>query len=156
MRSALMLASAAVLVFVVLWIALLATTDSSGSVPEQLERLRASSARYRWTFVNASLIAPALITSIVLLFDVPARAPGRFDVIGTVFLSAYLAVISVAYVSQYTVFPMLLAGDGAGARRLYFADPASVPYMGAMLGYALFGIGAMLLAAPLIAADGIW
>jgi len=151
-----MLGSVAVLLFVTLWIVLLVTSDASGSVPEQLERLRGSSARYRWSFVNASLIAPALITTIVLLFDVPARTRGRFDIVGTVFLSAYLAVISLAYVSQYTLFPRTLAEDALGARRLYFGDTASVPYMLAMLGYALFGVGAMLLAPPLLGAGGIW
>src|SRR5215218_7513800 len=123
MRSALMLASAAVLVFVVLWIVLLVTSDSSGSMPEQLERLRASSARYRWTFVNASLVAPALITSIVLLFDVPARAPGGST--SSEQCSSLRTWPSSAWPTcrSTPVSPILLAGDGAGARRLYFADP---------------------------------
>ncbi len=156
MRLWLASSSGAVLIFVGAWIVLLAATAPKGSLGEQLERLRRSSAAYRWSFVNASLIAPAMLITLSLLFQVPDREPGRLDAAGTWFLAAYAALVSVAYTTQYTVLPQLLLSHHAATELVYFGAPGSITYLLAMLAYALFGAGAILLATPLITTGGAW
>lgn len=146
----------AALVFVGAWVVLMVLTAPRGSVEEQLERLRSSTTLYRLTFVNASLIAPSVVTMLILAGEIPDRHPGVLDLPGIIFLAAYLAVITVVYTSQYTVFPSLLGRNGESAALLYFGDRRSLPYYGALLAYALFGVAAMFLAPPLISAGGVW
>jgi hypothetical protein len=152
----LLVSGIAVLVFVGTWVVLMVLTTPKGSLEQQLERLKMSSALYRLTFVNASLIAPSVVTMLVLTGQIPDRRPGVLDLPGVVFLAAYLAVITVVYTSQYTVFPPLLRRNHELAALLYFGDHRSFPYYGALLAYALFGVAAIFLAPPLLGAGGVW
>ena len=156
LRPALLISSGAVIVLVLGWVILMILTAPRGSVEEQLERLRRSSAAYRWNFVNASLIAPPMVTMLVLIRDVPPRGPGILDGAGTAFLIAYLALITPTYASQYTVLPAVLRKGSAAAWHLYFGDPESLSYFLGLLAYGLFGVGASLLAPPLVGAGGVW
>lgn len=152
----LLVSGIAVLVFVTAWVVLMVLTTPRGSVEEQLDRLRSSTILYRLTFVNASLIAPAVVTMLVFVGEIPDRQPGVLDLPGIVFLAAYVALITAVYTSQYTVFPSLLIRNHELAALLYFGDQRSIPYYGALLAYALFGVAAIFLAPPLIGTGGIW
>ena len=74
----------------------------------------------------------------------PAGAVARR--LGTAFLAAYLALISVAYLSQVVLVPRFLAaGEASLARAWYFGSHASIAYFVNQLGYCLWGAGALIL-----------
>jgi hypothetical protein len=107
-------------------------------------------ALYRWGFVGASLLAPVFVTLLLLVAaaaDVPASSARRS--IATVLLAAYATLATIAYSSQYTFLPRLVAGDPQAAAPWYFHDVDSIPYAIDLTGYALLGLAAFLLASLL-------
>jgi hypothetical protein len=122
--------------------------------PSQLEghlaELEQGFGLYRWGFVGASLLAPALITVLLLLVTaagVPSDAVCRW--IGTVLLAGYLPLATIAYSTQYMVLPGLLELDLDAAALWYFHDARSIPYALDLTGYAVLGLAAIVLAVPL-------
>lgn len=109
---------------------------------------------YRIGFVGASLLAPVLVTLIVLLMsaaEVPTASVRRG--IGSILLAAYVPLATVAYTSQYAVLPRLVARDPQAAAPWYFHDVDSIPYGLDLAGYALLGL-AMILFAGTLAEQG--
>ena len=151
-----MISSGAVIATVVTWVVLMILTAPKGTVEQQLERLGKSSVLYRWTFVNASLIAPLMVTLLLVLQRIPQRPAGLLDSVGTAFIIAYLSLITPTYASQYTVFPALLRKGSELRTLLYFGNTGSFPHFIALLAYGLFGIGAIVFAFPLTSSGGIW
>lgn len=121
------------------------------------EELRSRFAVYRFSFVAASLLAPTLISTLILL--VAARIDGHVtlrDLVGIVLLPAYLTLSTIAYTSQYALLPRLMQRDAAIAANWYFHDVNSVPYMLDLAGYTIFGLAAVVLARGFLAAGGLW
>lgn len=155
-RIALITTAAVFLALLIAWIALMAATAPRGTVDEQLRRLRARSRLYQLTFVNASLIAPTVVTLLALLLAVPDREPpGALDAAGLTLMGAYAALNTLAYTSQYTLLPRLLR-TGRDPVRWYFGSHDSYPYFLALTGYAVFGIGAALLSVAFLGQPGLW
>ncbi|MBN2177562.1 MAG: hypothetical protein JW722_07890 [Demequinaceae bacterium] len=152
--AALVTCSIVLLVALAIWVILMGVTAGRGTTDEQLERLQRSSHAYRWAFVNASLIGPLMVSVLLLLNE--GRETWATDGIATAFLGAYLAIITVSYTSQYAVLPALLREKSGSAKLLYFGDRDSLPYFGALLAYAVFGVAAILFSLPLIDLNGTW
>jgi len=150
------LVACSIVLFAVLavWVTLMAVTDDKGTIDEQLKRLRKSSSIYRWVFINASLVGPLLVAVVLLLVE--GREPHAADGVATALLIAYLAIITVVYTTQYAVLPTLLRQKSSAARLLYFGDRDSLPYFGALLAYAIFGVSAVLFSLPLIEIGALW
>jgi hypothetical protein len=111
-------------------------------------------ALYQWGFVGASMLAPSLVSVLLLLAaaaGVPPTSVRRS--IASVFLGAYVAFASLAYTSQYTFFPALVDRDPEAAAQWYFHDVESIPYTIDLAGYTLLGAAALLLAS-ILAEDG--
>lgn len=122
-----------------------------------VEDLRRNFISYRMGFVTASLLAPVLLSLIVVLLGVRGRDDISVrDGLGVAFLVVYVGLSSVAYTTQYTVLPRLLERDEAQAATWYFHDVDSIPYTLDLLGYTMFGIAAVLLAGGFIASRGPW
>lgn len=138
-------ASGVFLVLVLVWIALLAANPPEGS------------AASRWSFVSASLIAPALLTVLGLTRGLPGGGRDRVaGVIGMAGAAVYAALVTVAYTSQYALLPRLDAAGAVASAGWHFADHASIPYFLALLGYAAFGLAAAPLSLRLLGAGGLW
>lgn len=134
-----------VLVTVVAWLVLLLPAMPTGELGEQLAALREGMGMYRWGFVNAAVINPALVVMLSAATMVLARGPLRpHEIAGGILLAAYWVLPTLAYVSQFALLPRLL--DKEAAELWYFGNPESVSYWLAMTGYGLFGIGAVLFA----------
>jgi hypothetical protein len=105
---------------------------------------------YRWGFVGASLLAPALVTVLVLLLtvaEVPVDSARRW--VGSLLLAAYVPFATIVYTSQYTFLPGLVERDPVAAALWYMHDAASIPYSLDLVGYALLGVAAIVLATAL-------
>jgi hypothetical protein len=112
---------------------------------------------YRWGFVGASLMAPAFVTTLLLLIavaGVPPTAARRS--VATVLLAAYVSFATFAYGSQYTFLPRLVARDPEAAAAWYFHDVGSIPYGIDLAGYALLSLAALLLASLLVERGRRW
>lgn len=145
----------------VTWFVLMFFTAPFGFIVEQLAELAEQSTLYQWSFVNSSLVSLAFVTVMVILalFIETERPRGLPEIIGVVFLAPYALLVSVAYASQFTVFPRLLAEfsamDRALARVWYFNNPSSIPYFLDYLGYAFLSISAFAIAPRLIRGRGL-
>lgn len=146
---------------VIMWFVLMSLTVPVGFVVEQLETLGEQSTLYQWSFVNSSLVSLTFVTMMVLLalFVETERPKGLLEILGVVFLAPYTLLVSIAYTSQYTIFPRLLAEfdvmDKALAKAWYFNNPNSIPYFLDYLGYMFLAISAFAIAPRLIRGRGL-
>jgi len=112
---------------------------------------------YRLGFAFASLLAPTMIATLVLL--VAARgweAIRTVDRLGSLFLPIYGLCSTIAYTSQYLVLPGLIDRDVDAASLWYFHDERSIPFALDLTGYMLLAIALGLLSFGFLAWSGIW
>jgi hypothetical protein len=156
-RPVAVLAGLYLLAAVLMTVLLAVGSPDAGTTSEKLAALSAGAGMYSWGFVAASLVGPLFVALIVAGILWGRRAElGARDAIAVVFLAAYLPLASLAYVSQYTLLPALLEQGSPQAPVWFFGEAASVPYAADLLGYALFGVAAVLLAVPLLSKTGAW
>ena len=110
---------------------------------------------YRLPFVAASLLAPAMIAMVLLLIAGRGEGVGVRDGLALLFLPAYLACCSVAYVSQYAILPGIVRMSVSQADPWYFPDERSIPYALDLLGYAFLGIAMCLVAVGFLGPRGL-
>lgn len=150
LRRLLTVSASVVLATVVGWLVLLVPAMPTGEVGEQLASLRETMGLYRWSYVNAAFINPALVVMLYGASVLSGARPWRpREVVGWLFLATYWLLPTLAYISQFTLLPRLLEAGGP-AEAWYFGNAASVSYWLAITGYGLFGIGAMLVASRFI------
>jgi len=142
------------LVALVAMVALMAAVAPAGRLPEQLAD-DPDLVAYRLPFVAASLLAPALISMLVLLVWARGEGIGIRDGLAMLLLPAYLVCSTVAYVSQYAMLPRLVELDPSTARVWYFQDERSIPFALDMLGYTFMGLATCLLAAAFLERRGV-
>lgn len=149
-RHLLTVSASVVLVTVVGWLVLLVPAMPTGEIGEQLASLRETMALYRWSYINAAFINPALVVMLYAASELSGARRWRLrEVVGWLFLATYWLLPTLAYISQFTLFPRMLEAGGP-AEAWYFGNAASVSYWLAMTGYGLFGIGAMLVASRFV------
>jgi hypothetical protein len=126
----------------------------------QLGDLADKSTLYQTGYVLATLLplAGLLLTAGVGLLIRPqywapsGRSERLLGLIGSLFVLAYAGLSGFAYVSQWTILPRRLADNFQDAERWYYSFDAvdSLPLSLDLLAYALFGVGAVLIAARLL------
>jgi len=127
----------------------------------QLGDLADKSTLYQTGYVLATLLplAALLLTAGVGLLMRPQywapsdRSERVLGLIGSLFVLAYAGLSGFAYISQWTIFPRRLASPiFTDAERWYYSFDAvdSLPLSLDLLAYALFGVGAVLIAARLL------
>ncbi|HEY5684237.1 MAG TPA: hypothetical protein VIY70_02595 [Acidimicrobiia bacterium] len=123
----------------------------------QIVGLASDSLLYRLAFVAAALVNPVFLAALALFswLEHRRRSLRPVELVGWAFLVAYLPLVLVAYVSQFTVFPMLAGSDPAMAEMWYFYSDTSLPFLIDVVGYAMFGIGAVLISTVLVRRHGI-
>jgi hypothetical protein len=149
------------LVTLIFWILLMAMTALSGSLQEQLLQLAEGSILYRLSFVNATLIAPAIVIIIVILaFFIPGGSRNRFfEITGVAFLIPYLLLATITYASQYALLPKLLSNMTNSTvddvLLWYFNNPDSLVYFFDVLGYTFFGVAALFIGLKYVRYSGM-
>lgn len=153
-RKKIALTAFAGLFLTILWIFLTISTIPSGTVQDQLVNLKNNLTLYRWSFFNASLISIPMSALIILLaFSIDSfRKKVLLDILSLFWLVPYVVLVSVAYVSQYTLFPKLidLNSDIHLVEMLYFYNKDSFVYFFDLLGYVFLSFSAFFVGLKLI------
>ncbi len=157
-------AAAAYVVLVVLMtvVTLLGAPEGETTVA-QIADLAREDFVYRLGFFLASLLPAAMVPfmAVVALGVVaPSQGHGTTEArlcgwAGIALVAAYAPLSAAAYASQYTVFDWLLRRDLAGAAPWYFNNVHGAPYTFDLLAYAIWGLGAAILAWPLLSRSGL-
>lgn len=159
----LVVAALAYLVLVVLMTVATALGAPQGdTVVAQVADLARDDTVYRWGFFFASLLPAAMVPFMaVVALGVTAQANGEGVTearlcgwVGIALVAAYAPLSAAAYASQYTVFGWLLRRDLAAAAPWYFNNVHGGPYTFDLLAYAIWGLGAIIIAWPLLRRPG--
>jgi hypothetical protein len=140
-----------------IWIFLMIKTAPEGTVDQQLIQLSKGITLYRLSFLSASLASFPLAALMMLLalFRDPDGSPSFSAFLGVLLLAPCIGSMTAAYVSQYTVFPRLLADMSIVGRSQvkawYYNNPDSIPYFLALLGHAFFSLSALAIGSALLA-----
>lgn len=160
----LVVAAAAYLMLVVLMTVATALGAPEGETTvAQLADLAREDTVYRLGFFLASLLPAAMVPfmAVVALGVVtPSQGPGTTEArlcgwAGVALVAAYAPLSAAAYASQYTVFDWLLRRDLAAAAPWYFNNVHGAPYTFDLLAYAIWGLGAAIVAWPLLSRSGL-
>ncbi len=135
-------------------VALTAAASPVGRLEDQLAQ-DPDLVAYRLPFVAASLLAPALISMLVLLVWARGEGIGLRDGLAMLLLPAYLVCSSIAYVSQYALLPRLVELGRSAAGAWYFLDERSIPFSLDLLGYTFLGLAMCLLAGGFLERRGV-
>lgn len=149
------ISSAAYFFIVLLWIVLMASAAYSGTVEEKLAALRADILPHILNFANASIIAFPFSAMMIALALLPAGTPRLRHVMGILFLAPYIVLVSIAYTSQYTYFPLLLNSGSPAAVDWFFDNPLSAVYFLDQLGYFFLALSGFLIGFDYITSRGL-
>lgn len=142
-----MIASGSLLtIFILLWPIFMFLSPATGSIDEQLRHIALDPVMFKLGFMLASLIAPTFYYLILTLIRYEKPNLDVFDIVGIIFVTLYLLLVSISYISQYTlVLHFIGRNNMAMAKNWYFASPGSVSYFLNQMGYASWGIGIMFI-----------
>lgn len=143
---------------VILWPMFMMMTQPVGEMNEQLLSIQAKSDIYTMNFVLASLIAPSLsFILICIAFFVPSKKETPIlNMMGALLLAPYITLVSIAYVSQYTILQSFLSlGDLFQASYWYFGNQDSISYFVNQLGYMFFALSGLLIGYRFLFEKGI-
>ncbi|MDG5788838.1 DUF4386 family protein [Evansella sp. AB-P1] len=133
---------------VILWPIFMVLAELEGDIQGQLLTIADNPSIYRWNFAIASMIAPAISFLIILLafgISVQKRTP-ILHLVGVIFLVPYVILVSISYISQYTIlFKYLSIGNMELASQWYFQNVDSMAYFLNQLGYSFFAVSALLI-----------
>ncbi|MTI96833.1 MAG: hypothetical protein FH749_15375 [Firmicutes bacterium] len=113
-----------------MWPILMVLSQLEGSIHQQMEAIEAAPALYILNFVLASLIAPALTMLLISMnYEIKTRVKTpTLNILGVAALGFYVALVSVGYISQYTLLQLLLSHGNPAAEYWYFNNPDSAAY----------------------------
>lgn len=160
----LIVAAAAYLVLVVLVTIVTALGAPEGErTGAQVADLARDDTAYRLGFFLASLLPAAMVpfmAAVALGVVAPSQGQGTTEArlcggAGIALVAAYAPLSAAAYASQYTVFDWLLRRDLAAAAPWYFNNVHGAPYTFDLLAYAIWGLGAAIVAWPLLGRGGL-
>ena len=146
---------------IVLWLILMFNSLVSGSIEEQIIKISKQSVGYQCTFFINSLYSILLVAIMIILglFVDTKKPKGIIDIWGIVLLAPYTLLVSIAYTSQYTIFPRLLADISDNKfeiiKFMYFGNPNSLAYFLDYLGYTFFALSALAIGFKFLYEKGI-
>jgi hypothetical protein len=140
----------------ILWPMLMAISQPSGTLEEQLRWVAENTNHMKWQFSLALLISPAII----YLMTAQLAAAGIADKVllrlGMIFLAVYVALNCVSYGSQVVLVPRLLASGMYDQLTLwYFGSEVSIAYFLNQTGYFFWAIGTLALFPRFITQKGM-
>jgi MFS family permease len=155
-RTLAFLTGAFLFVLVGMVVLTVAGAPTGETATDQLAALRDDATLYRWGFVFAALVSPLLVPSLLVALRLRTTRAGAAELVGSAFLLAYLPLVSFAYATQFALLPRLLAAEAPNTALWFFESDVSLPYFVDLLGYAIFGVGAVVLGFVFARHAGIW
>lgn len=134
--------------------------QGGGDLHEKYVHLMDNQFNYSIRFVFFSVLSiPAVIALIILAFFTERGINNRLlDVSGVVFLIPYIVFVSIAYCSQYLVFPYMVKYFSLQNITAFdawcFTSKGSIPYPFALIGYAFYGVGSFFIGYKFLSQKG--
>ncbi|WP_026476507.1 hypothetical protein [Alkaliphilus transvaalensis] len=148
-------------IVIFLWPIFMGLSAVSGSIEEQIRLISQNTLIYRLNFIIASLIAPTFFYLIVVFLELYKKEYkkekySKREIVGCGFLTLYTFLISISYISQYTIFIRRLEGNVLeNIERWYFGNVNSMAYFLNQFGYAMWAVGILLLIYSLLEEKGL-
>lgn len=149
-------------VTIVLWVALMMMggAPAEETIQAQLASLSRNMTLYKLGFASAFMtgLGQAGILLLLAWSVVGSRLRGVADLLGAGLALPYLVLVSIAYSSQFALLPSLLREFGPAdplTRSLYF-NAGTLSFSLAVLGYAFWGISAILIATKFVSRTGLY
>jgi hypothetical protein len=138
-----------------LWPILMAISQPTGTLEEQLSWVVENQSYYKLQFTMALLIAPSILYMMIAQFGKAGRLTSLSFRLGVMFLGVYIALNCISYGSQIILVPaMLEAGMTEQVTVWYFNSPVSVSYFLNQMGYFFWSLGVIACFAGLLALKG--
>jgi len=139
-----------------LWPVVMLLAQPGGTPVEQLDWIAGHLALHRIQYLLAAFIGPMTLYMMLVQQEKMSLSGTLARRLGWLFLTVYLALVSMAYLAQVVLLPGLLSeGYSVAAGICYFNAPASISYFLDQLGYCFWGIGVLILFIPFIRSKGI-
>jgi hypothetical protein len=144
------------LAVLILWPVLMAVSQPSGSLADQLHWVEENMTLNRLQFFFALLISPSIIYMMMAQIE-NSNKTGKISLrFGWIFLAVYASLNSISYASQIILVPRFLAaGLSEQASIWYFNSPFSIAYFLNQLGYFFWAIAALVLFVGLVRQKGL-
>ncbi|MBE0661368.1 MAG: hypothetical protein IH597_02785 [Bacteroidales bacterium] len=140
----------------ILWPLLMAISQPSGTLIEQLRWVAENTNHMKWQFFLAFLISPALIYLMAAQLTIANIADNVLLRLGMVFLAVYVALNCISYGSQLVLVPKLLeAGMYDQLGLWYFGSEVSIAYFLNQMGYFFWAIGTLVLFSRFVPQKGV-
>ena len=144
------------LVILILWPVLMAISQPSGTLEEQLRWVAENTNHMKWQFSLALLISPAIIYLMAAQLTIANIADKVLLQLGMIFLAVYAALNCISYGSQVVLVPKLLdAGMYDQLALWYFGSEVSIAYFLNQTGYFFWAIGTLVLFSGFISQKGM-
>jgi hypothetical protein len=144
------------LIILAIWPLLMAISQPSGTLEEQLKWVAENTNHMKWQFFLALLISPAIIYLMVAQLTIAGIADKVLLRLGMIFLAVYAALNCISYGSQVVLVPKLLeAGMYDQLALWYFGSEVSIAYFLNQTGYFFWAIGTLVLFSRFITQKGM-
>lgn len=143
------------LIVVTAWIILMTTTGYSGTIAEQITLLKTYMLFHILNFVNASIISVPFSAMFIILALLSGESLKLRHLLGIILLIPYILLVSIAYSSQFTYFPLLLKYGSERTIDWYFNNPESFVYFLDQLGYFFLAVSGLLIGFDYVTGRGM-
>ena len=139
-----------------IWPVLMAIGQPVAGEPEQLQWLSANTGLFKFQFLFAFLICPAMLYMLYAQLNTIGDPSPMAVRLGGIFLAAYAVFSSIAYGSQMILIPQLIqAGMETQARLWYLEASPSIVYFLNQTGYFFWALAMLILFVPVLKLPGI-
>lgn len=135
--------------------------QEGGDIVAKYQRLLDHQFNYSIRFVFFSVLSiPASIILVILAFFTEREGRSRLlDVSGAVFLVPYIVFVTIAYCSQYLIFPYMVKYFSLTNITAFdawcFTSNGSIPYPLALIGYAFYGVASFFIGYKFLIRKGV-
>lgn len=130
----------------VLWPVFMAISQPRGTLDEKFQWIIQNQTLFKAQFFLAFLIGPSLIFMMVSQLKAIHAHLNKTDILGFIFLTAYLVLCSVSYGAQFIILPNLIGQKpDIIAQVFYFDSGVSFTYFLNQTGYFFWALGSIVL-----------
>ena len=140
----------------ILWPILMAISQPSGTLEEQLKWVADNTNHMKWQFILAMLISPAIIYLMAAQLTIANIGDKVLLRMGMIIMAVYAALNCISYGSQVVLVPKLLEAGMLDQLALwYFGSEVSIAYFLNQTGYFFWAIGTLVLFSGFLSQKGM-